>query len=75
MTTYRDILKWGDKREEKLSKEIWEIIKEQFQLSEEELNNNSPEGREKVVLEKKSRIHENIIQKFIEIKFTVFPCK
>ena len=67
MKTYRDILKWGDKREEPLGEEIKEIIKQKFNLSEEELASNSLKGNNQVVLSKKCQISEDTIQQFIEI--------
>ncbi len=67
MTTYRNIFKWGDKREEPLGDEIKKIIEEKFQIPEEELTKNFLEGKEEVVLKKKCNIPDTIIQEFVRI--------
>ncbi len=67
MATYREILKWGDKREEPLGSEIKKILKEKFDLTDEDLSNNFLEGNEEVLLPGKCKISEEIIQQFIKI--------
>jgi len=67
MTTYRDIFKWGDKREVPLDNEIKKIIKEKFNFTDEDLTNNSLEGKEKIILKRECQIPEKIVQQFIEV--------
>jgi len=66
-TTYRSIFKWGDKREEKLEKGIVELVKEQFNYTDEDFKKRILYGNQQVKLDKKTVIPESTRQKFIEI--------
>ena len=67
MTTYRHILKWGDKREEPLGDEIKKILKEKLNLTDEDLSKSFLEGKDEVTLSAEFRIHEEVVQQFIKI--------
>jgi alkyldihydroxyacetonephosphate synthase len=43
--TYRDILKWGDKREQPLEPAMKKLVMEMMGLKESELTGNAPDGR------------------------------
>ena len=50
--SYRQILKWGDKREETVSRHMAEVIMERFGLSEQDFGQKHLPGTEPVKLEK-----------------------
>jgi len=52
--TYRDILKWGDKREEGVDRHMVRLIKEKFGLTDAEFGEKYRQGMEEVRLEKPS---------------------
>ena len=60
--TYRDILKWGDKREQKIDDATLKVIKEIFSLSEETIANKHLFGDTEVKLEKKSSLSDEQIK-------------
>ncbi len=66
-TTYRSIFKWGDKREEKLEKGIVELVKEQFNYTDEDFKKRVLYGNQQVKLDKKTAIPESSRRKFMEI--------
>jgi len=66
-TTYRSIFKWGDKREEKLEKGIVELVKEQFNYTDEDFKKKVLYGNQQVKLDKMTSIPESTRRKFIEI--------
>jgi alkyldihydroxyacetonephosphate synthase len=65
MKTYRDILKWGDKREEKIDEATLRVIKEKFNL--QAFEKVSFLGNEQVVVEKKCALSENQIKQLQNI--------
>ena len=67
MKTYRDIFKWGDKRETKIDQGTINVIKEKFGYTEEELVQNHLFGNQEVKLEKKCQIDQLIIKQFSDI--------
>lgn len=67
MRTYRDILKWGDKRETKVDQGTINVIKEKFGYSDEELNQRHLYGDQDIILEKACQIEQKVIDQLIEI--------
>ncbi len=67
MATYRDILKWGDKREESLGEEIIRVIKDKFHIAEKELSGDFLEGKEEIDVKNECKIPAPIIQEFKQI--------
>jgi len=65
--TYRDILKWGDKREEKVDPGTLKVIREKFNIKEEDLNKKHLPGTEEVKLEKPSSLPEDQVSALIKI--------
>ncbi|MCD4792430.1 MAG: FAD-binding oxidoreductase [Bacteroidales bacterium] len=59
--TYRDILKWGDKREQKIDDATLKVIKEKFSISDQDLVNKHLFGDNEVKLEKKTSLSEEQI--------------
>lgn len=51
MSTYRDILKWGNKQEEKLDSGTLQVIQEEFGWSQQRMQEKHLLGNEKVVLQ------------------------
>ncbi len=66
-TTYRDILKWGDKRETQIDQGTINVIKEKFGYSESDLKQKHLEGNQEVKLDVKSDLDQEILKQFIEI--------
>lgn len=56
MKTYRDILKWGDKRETEIDKGTLEVLKKRFGVSDNELKQKHLSGETEVVLQKKNSL-------------------
>jgi alkyldihydroxyacetonephosphate synthase len=54
--TYRQILKWGDKREEKVDPLMIKVIREKFDLKDSDLENKYLSGSQPVILEKPSSL-------------------
>jgi len=67
MKTYRDILKWGDKREEKLDSGMIKVLKQKLNISDTDFAGKYLPGNDEIIIEKEIQIPDNIIQKFIEI--------
>jgi len=67
MKTYRDIFKWGDKRETIIDKGTITIIKEKFGYSDNDINQKHLYGEKEVILENKCCLGADIIEKFINI--------
>ncbi len=67
MKTYRDILKWGDKREEKLDGGMIEVLKHKLNISDVDFAGKYLPGNDEIKIEREIQIPENIIQKFINI--------
>ena len=65
--TYRDILKWGDKREQKIDDATLKVIKEIFSLSDETIANKHLFGDTEVKLEKKISLSEKQINDLKEL--------
>lgn len=65
--TYRDIFKWGDKRETKIDKGTINVIKEKFEYTDSDLNQKYLFGNQKVKLENECQIDQGILNQFIEI--------
>lgn len=59
--TYRDIFKWGDKREINIDEGTLRIISEEFGLSADELNNKVLYGDAPVKIKKESSLNQEII--------------
>lgn len=66
MKTYRDILKWGDKREEKLDSGMIKVLKQKMNISDTDFAGKYLPGNDEIQIEREIQIPENIIQKFIE---------
>lgn len=67
MKTYRDIFKWGDKRETIIDNGTITIIKEKFGYSDNDINQKHLYGEKEVILENKCCLGADIIEKFINI--------
>ena len=67
MKTYRDILKWGDKREEELDSGMIKVLKQKLNISATDFAGKYLPGNEEIQIEREIQITENITQKFIEI--------
>ncbi len=65
--TYRDILKWGDKREQKIDNATLKVIKEIFSLSDETIANKHLFGDTEIKLEKKISLSEKQINDLKEL--------
>lgn len=65
--TYRDILKWGDKRDHKIDTGTWKVIKEKFKMTDEDLRNIHLPGTDSVILEKRSALTDNQLTTLKEI--------
>lgn len=65
--TYRNILKWGDKREEKIDDATLNVIKEKFELSNEDIEKKNLFGDIEVKLVKKSSLSEEKINQLKKI--------
>ncbi len=53
--TYRDILKWGDKREQEIDNATLKVIKEKFSLDDQDLLSKHLFGDNEVKLKKESK--------------------
>ncbi len=67
MKTYRDIFKWGDKREEMLDDGMLNLLISKFNLSNDELENVHLLGNEELNFEHDLIISESVIQQFKNI--------
>ena len=67
MKTYRDIFKWGDKRETIIDKGTIHIIKEKFGYSGNDFEQKHLYGEKEVILENKCRLGADIVEKLINI--------
>ena len=67
MKTYRDILKWGDKRELKLDEATIKLVKEKLEYSPEELIQQYMPGNDAIVLDKPSSLSNEIINQLTSI--------
>jgi len=65
--TYRDIFKWGDKRETHIEQGMLNIIREQFGYTEQELTKKHLFGDSQVKLEKSCGLSPEIIDSFRQI--------
>ena len=61
MITYRDIFKWGDKREETIEPGMKSLLTEKFGFDENDFKITNPEGKIPVNIEKSCIIPEDII--------------
>jgi hypothetical protein len=61
--TYRDILKWGDKRDHKIDPGTWKVIKEKFNMTDEDLRNIHLPGTDIVSLKKQCALTEDQLTK------------
>lgn len=66
-TTYRDILKWGDKREHKVDKPTLNLIKEKFSLTDQDINNTYKTGNNEVKVTKECKLDAKIIEQLTAI--------
>jgi len=62
--TYRDIFKWGDKREEKVDNHMLKIIKEKFDLKDDDLKAKYLPGIQTVKIDKESSLKPQQIEFF-----------
>ncbi|MDF1550143.1 MAG: FAD-binding oxidoreductase [Bacteroidales bacterium] len=67
MASYRDIFKWGDKKETSLDDGIKKVIKEKFNWSDNELIFNHNDGNEPIDIPRKCKLSDTIINEFISI--------
>ncbi len=67
MKTYRDIFKWGDKREEKLDNGMLKVLKQKLNISDTDFAGKYLPGNDELKIEKEIQISENIITKFTEL--------
>lgn len=65
--TYRDIFKWGDKRETKLDQGTINVIKEKFNITDDNIKQNYLLGNQEVKLEKVCQLSEKILTEFKNI--------
>lgn len=65
--SYRHILKWGDKREETVSRHMTDVIKEKFGLTDEDFGHRHLPGTEPVRLEKPSMLKPAQVEFFTGI--------
>jgi hypothetical protein len=65
--SYRHILKWGDKREETVSRHMADVIKEKFGLTDEDFGQRHLPGTETVRLGKPSMLKPAQIEFLISI--------
>ncbi|MFP4555629.1 MAG: FAD-binding oxidoreductase [Bacteroidales bacterium] len=65
--TYRDILKWGDKRETKLDDGTINVIKETFGFTDSDISQMHLFGDNQVELSKKPELSDDLISEFKEI--------
>lgn len=66
-STYRDIFKWGDKREEEVDQGTLSLIEAKFNLTEQEINLKHLMGDNPIQLEKPCAITPDTIEEFIRI--------
>jgi alkyldihydroxyacetonephosphate synthase len=66
-STYRDIFKWGDKRETQLDEGTLKLVKEMFEISEKTFEEKSLFGEVKVHLENPVKIDPSILARIVEI--------
>ncbi|MBU8893294.1 MAG: FAD-binding oxidoreductase [Bacteroidales bacterium] len=67
MKTYRDILKWGDKRETAIDEGTINVIKDKFGYTESELKQKHLYGNQEVKLEHQIKLDKAILNQFTEI--------
>jgi alkyldihydroxyacetonephosphate synthase len=67
MNTYRDIFKWGDKRETAIDSGTQKIITDTFGYTSNDLEQKFLLGDKNVVLEKKCVLNQTILDQFKEI--------
>lgn len=67
MNTYRDIFKWGDKRETPIDSGTLKIIKEKFGYTESDLQVKHLFGNQEVKLGSQCQLEKSIIKKLAEI--------
>ena len=67
MKTYRDIFKWGDKREENLDKGMLKLLVDKFRLSAADMEKINLFGIEEINLDDKISIQESVILQFKNI--------
>ena len=65
MKTYRDIFKWGDKRETEVDQGTLNVIKDKFGFTDLDLNKKHLVGDHNISLNKKSELSQNAINKLI----------
>ena len=65
--TYRDIFKWGDKRETQIDQGTLNVIKDKFEYSDSDINQKYLFGDQEVKLENECKLEQEILNKFIEI--------
>ncbi|MDD2277952.1 MAG: FAD-binding oxidoreductase [Bacteroidales bacterium] len=66
-STYRDIFKWGDKREEKVDKGTLKVVKEKLNFSDSDLAERYLTGEMEVTIEKPVGIDKTLLERFASI--------
>lgn len=66
-TTYREILKWGDKREQVVDEPTLELIKEKFNLTNKDLEQKYELGNTEVTLEKDCLLESSTLNQLAAI--------
>lgn len=66
-TTYREILKWGDKREQVVDEPTLELIKEKFNLTNKDLEQKYELGNTEVTLEKDCQLDSSTLNQLAAI--------
>jgi alkyldihydroxyacetonephosphate synthase len=67
MNTYRDIFKWGDKREANIDEGTIKVIQNAFGFTDENLQNKYLVGDQEIKLNNKCNLDQNIVDQFKEI--------
>ncbi|MBI9052988.1 MAG: FAD-binding oxidoreductase [Bacteroidales bacterium] len=67
MSTYRDIFKWGDKRETQVDKGTLNVIKEKFGLTDQDFISKHLLGDQEVKLNVKCNLSQSILYEFIAL--------
>jgi len=67
MNTYRDIFKWGDKREAQIDEGTLKVIQKEFGFTDEKFKDKYLVGDQEVKLNHKCQLDQIIIDQFIKI--------
>src|SRR6056297_1543604 len=67
MNTYRDILKWGDKRKASIDEGTLKVVKEKFGYNDSDINQLHLSGDHRVNLDKQCNLDKKIIEQLTHI--------